>query len=605
MPVKELSDVLRAIQPGVFVALALLALRRWRSRPDQRAGWLAATFSVLGVVVLAGLVLPRHSDSDVVAWARKLLIPLLVLFPYFLYRFMASFGGTPRWLDRAAIALTAAAALGVLPFDRLPETGEPRSASFEAYLLLIVFQWALLSGVVGVRLWRAGANQPTVARRRMRTLSLGSLGLALALVVAGAGPATDEASVQQVIVQFLALLSAPLFLLGAAPPGIVLAAWRRPELAELQEAERALMEADRPSAVAGPLLPHAARILGGRAALLVDCDGRAIASYGLSVDEAGETAARVAGRDGSGIVGDGSVLAVPMEAGWLVVLATPYTPYFGQDEAAALKALAVYTDLALARTELAQRERVIAEELKTANESLTATNEAMKEFVAIASHDLRTPITVIQGFTAMMEGQWGNLEDDQKRKYIASIERQAQHLSRLVNDLLTISQIDAGAVEPRAQALELKQLVERALEGLGDRRTGIGDAVPSGLKIWGDEEHVFRILGNYISNALAYGGPPIHVEAQESGDSVEICVVDHGAGVPPDFRPRLFEKFARADKKLSKATQGTGLGLSIVRGLARAGGGDAWYEPNTPSGSRFIVRFPAVPERDDAGSRTA
>lgn len=522
--------------------------------------------------------------------ARTILVAVLVLFPYFLFRFATSFRPAPRWLGRLAAGLTAATSLGAFAIGRFPEAGAPQPARIRAYILLLLVQWVVLSTVVAVRLWRGGSGEPTIARRRMRLLSVGALGFALTLVFAASASSTEVVTLRRLIVQILGLLCAPLFLVGAAPPGFLRAAWRRPEVNELFQAERRLMTAESPSEVADSLLQHAAHILGSRAAVLIQ-DGGVIGRFGISEPDAASLAAR-------GVVAaelDPSAMWIPMDRGWLAVLGSPYTPYFGQDEADLLKGLALLADLALSRTDLMQRERAGAQALQAANESLVATNEAIKEFVAIASHDLRTPITVIQGFASTITEQWESMADEDKKRHTATIDRQADQLSRLVNDLLVVSQIEAHALQPNTEAVRMEHIVARSIEGLGERRADVRVNVPGDLMVRADPEHLLRILGNYITNAFSYGRPPVEVEARREGSIVEVRVIDHGDGVPEEFRPRLFEKFARADKRMSKASNGTGLGLSIVRGLARAEEGDAWYEPSKDGGACFVVRLMVAP----------
>ncbi|MGH2678216.1 MAG: sensor histidine kinase, partial [Actinomycetota bacterium] len=110
-----------------------------------------------------------------------------------------------------------------------------------------------------------------------------------------------------------------------------------------------------------------------------------------------------------------------------------------------------------------------------------------------------------------------------------------------------------------------------------------------GLRVRVDPDHLEQILMNYVSNAMRYGRPPVRIDAGRRDRFVEIVVADSGSGVPPAFVPRLFEEFAQA----GRSGTGTGLGLSIVLGLARAQGGDAWYEAGEP-GARFCVRLPAT-----------
>src|SRR5262249_20650906 len=108
-----------------------------------------------------------------------------------------------------------------------------------------------------------------------------------------------------------------------------------------------------------------------------------------------------------------------------------------------------------------------------------------------------------------------------------------------------------------------------------------------------DPDHIQRIVGNYISNAIKYGQEPIVTEAASNPPFVDVRVRDCGHGVPDEFVDRLFSKFSRAEQ-VKAAKPGTGLGLSIVRTLAQANGGDVWYEPNAPAGSCFGVRLPAA-----------
>jgi signal transduction histidine kinase len=217
----------------------------------------------------------------------------------------------------------------------------------------------------------------------------------------------------------------------------------------------------------------------------------------------------------------------------------------------------------------------------------------MKEFVAIASHDLRTPITVIKGFAQTLEMQWDEISDEQRTRFLATIHRHVDHLGAIVDDLLTSSRIDAGAIAPALQPVALYAFVERVLADLDpDGATNAELDVPVEMKVSADPEHLNRVLSNLISNARRYGSPPVSIRATREAGAIVLRVCDAGPGLEPEFAARAFEKFARADKRRSKETQGTGLGLAIVRGLARAGGGDAWYEPVVPRGACFAVRLP-------------
>ena len=569
-------EALSYVQTALFVTLGVAAINAWIRRRGAARAWLAATFGILSLVTLLGLVLPEESQPRSPAeWVGRSLLVLIVLFPYFLFRFAASFRTRPKWVEALALAVTVTLGVTIYFFHELPGEGEPWGGGFGLWVVRLPRPMGVAERHRRLRALAVGAGQPTVSRRRMRLLSFGSIGLALALVLAGAAGSGGGSTVTQVAVQLLALASAPLFLLGFAPPRWLLAAWRRPELVELRAAEEVLMRAMTPAEVGDRLLPHVTRIIGGRASVLVDVDGDVLGVDGVPFDQAGELLDPASD----------NVISVPLRAGRLVVQATPYTPYFARSETELLDTLATFTDLALSRAELSERERQTAIELQVAN-------EAMREFVAIASHDLRTPVTVIKGFAAALEADLDNIPGEQRQQYLGTIRRHADHLGVIIDDLLTTSRLDAGVIEPNPSDIDLEPLLRRVVADLHPDDEVRIDVLPAGLCAWVDAEHLQRMVTNYLVNAFRYGAPPVTITGRRVGETVELVVSDEGPGVPPDFIDRAFDKFARVDKRHSKESQGTGLGLAIVKGLARAAGGDAWVRPNEPNGACFGLRLP-------------
>lgn len=360
---ERLHEVLGYVQLVLYVGLGSIAFIQWGRRGGEPAGWVAATFGVLALVIVAGEFIPEGDTSAGVDLAQRLLIAVLVLFPYFLFRFMGSFESPGRFLEFTAAVLTAGTIVATFLLDHFPETNEPRTGAFQAYIYLLLTQWVILLGTVTYRLWRAGRGQPTVARRRMRTMSIGSAGLAITLVIAGVAPTGEEVTGVQIGTALLALATGPFFLLGFAPPALVRNAWRQQGSGRLQEAEFALMEALSPSDITDVLLPEVTELAAGRGSLVIDRDGAVPGVHGLAPAEAAELVAQFRnGGDETAPTGAGTI-SVPMRSGKLVVVTSPYTPFFGQEEMDELRRLALLADLALARTEHSRRERDLTEQL--------------------------------------------------------------------------------------------------------------------------------------------------------------------------------------------------------------------------------------------------
>lgn len=232
-------------------------------------------------------------------------------------------------------------------------------------------------------------------------------------------------------------------------------------------------------------------------------------------------------------------------------------------------------------------------DLRASKDRLYAANESLRGFIDVAAHDLRSPLVSIAGFSALLNDDEVTLSEEEQRRAIGAIDRQARHMGRLIDDLLTLSSIDGGLRTSPAPVV-LASAIAESLESQGELAASITVDCPPDLVGLVDPDHLRRILDNYMQNAAKYGAAPITVSACRNGSEIEVRVADQGAGVPEEFVPRLFGKFARAETADTRAQRGTGLGLSIVRGLAEANGGRAFYEPNRPHGSCFVVRFPAA-----------
>ena len=226
------------------------------------------------------------------------------------------------------------------------------------------------------------------------------------------------------------------------------------------------------------------------------------------------------------------------------------------------------------------------------NIELRAVNETMRSFIATAAHDLRSPLASMVGFSSLLTQNWADLSEDKRLKFATTIDRQSRKLTWLVNDLLTLSSIEGGVLSTQPEQIVVASAISHCLAASGRDTERVSVSCDPELVVRADPLHLGRMIDNYLQNAFKYGEPPVTIEANRAGDMVEIRVVDHGPGVPPEFETKLFEKFARADIPSMRAKKGTGLGLSIVHGLAEASGGLARYQPNTPNGACFILLLP-------------
>jgi len=244
------------------------------------------------------------------------------------------------------------------------------------------------------------------------------------------------------------------------------------------------------------------------------------------------------------------------------------------------------------------------------------------DFVANASHELRTPLSSLLGFIETLRGP--ARDDVQARDaFLTIMQEQAQRMTRLVEDLMSLSRIEMREHTPPAEAVDLAAVVESVVRGLELRAQAKGMALRVDLAdipaVAGDEDELVQVFQNLIENAVKYGRPgtPVVVEARlvepqsDAGarrigrSSVSVSVVDQGEGIAREHLPRLTERFYRVDNARSRALGGTGLGLAIVKHIVNRHRGLLTVESTVGKGSRFTVTLPSVVERPSAALRRA
>ena len=247
--------------------------------------------------------------------------------------------------------------------------------------------------------------------------------------------------------------------------------------------------------------------------------------------------------------------------------------------------------------QLAELQRHLMMQSVDAGDRLAATNAAIREFLAMVVHEIRTPITVISGYASLLRDAPETFTPAEQAESLSTILLQTERLRRLTDTLLTHEELEAGAVRPEPVEVCVVEAIDGALAAAGPDTIDFKVSCDPGLTARVDPTHLQQVLVNYATNAVKYGAGPFKVTAALEGDpaAVVVRVIDGGDGVPDDFVPRLFGRFARSEAARNRArVHGTGLGLSIVAGLLQANGGEAWYEPGEPRGARFCLRVPAA-----------
>jgi signal transduction histidine kinase len=236
--------------------------------------------------------------------------------------------------------------------------------------------------------------------------------------------------------------------------------------------------------------------------------------------------------------------------------------------------------------ELVAERVALAIERGRLHEELILLDELRANFVAIASHELRTPAASVYGAIATLVERGPELPPETREELLQIAYEQGDRLARLLDQLLDLSRLDSRRirVSPRPIVLQ-KELAKIAREAL-PQGTPVELEVPDDLAVIADPLVLDRVVSNLLANAIRHGEPPVVLAAEQRDRHIRISVADQGEGVPEDVRPRLFERFERGVD-----APGTGLGLAIARAYARAHGGDLVYD-EAGDGARFEVVIP-------------
>jgi two-component system sensor histidine kinase ResE len=242
--------------------------------------------------------------------------------------------------------------------------------------------------------------------------------------------------------------------------------------------------------------------------------------------------------------------------------------------------------------------RALAQDFNHMAARVQAAQQAERDFVANVSHELKTPLTSIQGFAQAIEDQAVSEPEDVQHA-ARVIREEAERLRRLADGLLDSAQIQSGTIRMAHVPLNLNEIAQASLDRLQQRANNAGVVLATRLAalpaVAGDGDRVAQVITNLLDNALKHtpSGGKVTVETQVAKDGVELSVLDTGAGIPPEDVPRIFERFYQVDKSRSEKTVGSGLGLAICKQIVEAHGGTLSAQSAVGVGTRMTMWLPA------------
>jgi signal transduction histidine kinase len=235
-------------------------------------------------------------------------------------------------------------------------------------------------------------------------------------------------------------------------------------------------------------------------------------------------------------------------------------------------------------------------ELEAQNEQLRASEHVKSELVSIVSHEVRTPLASVLGFTSLMLQH--DFDEEARRRYLGIIDSQARRLSQLVEDFLDARRLEEGKLELRREHVDLAALLREQVElfrGQSEGHELTLEAASGTATVVGDPGRLAQVVGNLLSNAIKYSPQGGSVEVSVSADDgwATVLVRDHGFGIPEHQHPQVFTKFFRGDAG-ARGIAGTGLGLVLSREIVEAHGGEMGFDSTAGAGAVFWFRLPTA-----------
>ncbi|MCX4370528.1 MAG: HAMP domain-containing sensor histidine kinase [Dysosmobacter sp.] len=251
------------------------------------------------------------------------------------------------------------------------------------------------------------------------------------------------------------------------------------------------------------------------------------------------------------------------------------------------------------RDEIAQ----IGHEFNSLTDRLQTTETARRRFVSDASHELKTPLAAIRLLSDSIL-QTESIDRETTKEFVTDIGREAERLSRITEDLLRLTRLDSGVLDPPV-AVDILPVLEQVMRMMNlvaqEKGVDLTYSAAEDCVVLATKDEIHQVIYNLTDNAVKYSaiGGSVQVSLGREGEQVILAVSDNGAGIPEADLPRIFERFYRVDKARSRAAGGTGLGLSIVSDTVKRRGGSVEAANRSGGGAVFTVRWPALERREE------
>jgi signal transduction histidine kinase len=589
-----MAEVLLTLQLAIMIGFSALAIRTvwsWVREPDRRHGNLSLALGSLALLMLLTPVLGQGSGpgSQVIT---DITAVMFLITGYGLLMFRDSFVPfRPMAIRLITIAIVLAGVFDIaLEVPASPDNTHTAAQTLAVVATVAIWVLCILEPIV--TFWTASRGRPAVEKARLRALSIGYLGLLLIVVVGTVAGSYGNAVAISVSVATLATL--PILYVAFFPPVWVRRLWRQPEEDQFRHAlhDLLLYSPDR-ATLADRALAWAERLVGGDAAFVIDADRSVLAARGTTRDEAASLAARTdylkdgKASDRQAPWRAGSTVVVPLDLrpghGAVVLMSRGLNPMFGDDELARMRQYASSIAAGLDRV--------------TLNEKISSLERAKTDFLNIASHELRGPMTVIKGYLTMLESGALGAISPKAEAVLPLLISKSDEVNWMIEQMIEASRLEEGRLALKRRPSDIVELTTDAIDGV---RMLVSDHdlkvdVPEHEIVADVDPDRFQIIvRNLLSNAAKYSpaGTAIRVDVKRDDDRASVSVADQGVGISQADQERLFTRFSRIES--SAHVQGTGLGLWLSREIARMNGGDLTVSSEKDQGSTFTLTVPAT-----------